>query len=234
MAITIGSYTAGTLSSNSSSSVTVPSCVAGETLLILHLWDGTATENAPTCSGETVATVGTQGAGMSSWTTKFRWHLIENIQSSGDKVVVSTLSAAPSSANCTAAWRLSGTDNVAGSPYDTSANATGTTANPSMNLTTAGANAAIVACCETNNGAPTAGSADWTIRTIFGSERAQDDPDVGAAGSKTVPFTHASTTNWGMGAIAIKAAGTDTSAALSGSAATGGHGTQSPVFSIEL
>lgn len=205
MTITIESFVAGTASSNTTCNVTVAGCVAGDALVVLHVWDGAVTENAPTCPSETVATVGTQGTGISGWSSKFRWHLIENVQASGDKTVTATISGAPASVNCVVAWRLSGTNNSAGSPYDTSANANGTTADPSFNLTTSASGAAILAGCETNNGASTAGSG-YTLRTFFGTTRGQDDNDVGAAGSKTVPFTHATTTDWGITAIAIKSA----------------------------
>jgi hypothetical protein len=203
MAITISSFTSGSLSANDTCSVTVTGCSTDDTIVVLHIWDGVVTENAPTCSGETVSTVGTQATGNSGWTTKYRWHVINDIQSSGDKTVTATLSGAPSSANIAYAWRLTGAENT--SAYDTSANATGTTANPSVNLTTSLSNGAVFAVVETNSGAATAGSG-YTGRTLFSTNFAQDDNNVGSAGTYNVAFTHATTTNWGMTAMAIKSA----------------------------
>jgi hypothetical protein len=204
-------FAQGSKSVNSSSSVTITGVTAGNALLILIRWDTGAavTVSSVTCPGETVVAIGTPfSASLFGTTVRSAWYAINNVQSSGDKTISTTLSAAPAFGNCTTAWEVGGQE--AAGIFDSDGSASGASSAPSVNVTTTVGPTAIFAWAAGNSSKPTAGSgytAEGASNIHYYDDVEYDsDMNSGSAGSKTVAFT-GSQTQWGIHAIAIKESG---------------------------
>lgn len=190
--------------------VTLNSCVAGNSLLILSLHTpavaGTSFSSA-SCPGETV----TSRAVGTSWdnNVEARWLTVDNIQSNGSKTVTVTYSDWNGSPRLVA-FELAGGNTA--NLYDNSVSWTATgsaTMSTSLAVT---ANAAIFAygLSNTGSGALTPGAAYTGFNfTNFGNTNyGEFDLDAGAAGAKTVDFDFAwATADHHILAISLNAGG---------------------------
>lgn len=233
MAIVREAFATAKTSGLASGSATIATWAAGETCVALINWYGTVTLNTVTMAGESNLTIlgSPQTGGPNNG--RSQWAVLNNVTGTGSKAVTANFSAS-TDFNVTI-WRLSGTD-TSGAADGSPAGATGTSTTPSVGITTSVANAAIFAGISSDGSQPSAPGSGYTLETLANAywyDGAEYDIDVGAAGSKTVDATITSGL-WIINALAIKPAGGGTTQALSGSAATGGSGTQSPGHSIGL
>ena len=206
MAIARVSFTEGTNGSSTTAEVTVPNASAGDTILFLIDWHAVVTVSSITCSGETVVLHGSPHTGGPN-NGRMQWAYIAEVASGGNKTTSVTWSGGPS-AGVVKAWRLTGVDTT--TPIDAaSVSATASTANPTVNITTASANAAIFSALNSQTGDPSDVQSGFTpepMADIFWYNHGQYNVDVGAAGTKAVGYTLGAG-QYVTSAIALKQAG---------------------------
>jgi hypothetical protein len=180
-----------------------PSFTAGNHLVMFVMPSGAAydvTIDAATAGGQAFTNRGksTQaGAGLGITVLT-----LDNISSTGTKTFVVTPSSGVGSGQCVV-YEFSGGD-TAGVFDATNGTSQASQANPSVSLTTATANAMIVAVTMNNSVTCTEGSG-YTLTTITSARAGEYDLDAGAAGAKTVDFVGASDA-WAMRAVSLKLA----------------------------
>jgi hypothetical protein len=235
MAIVREGFADGPGSGSTAVFVSVPSWAAGNTCLINVRWYGTVTISSITMDGESNPTLlgSPQTGGPNN--ARSQWALLSNVTGTGTKEIDVTLSGSPDQA-VMCAWRLSGCDTSGAE--DARNGASGTSAAPSVSVTTTQSGSAIFAVVSNDNGEATAGGA-YTSETLingFQYDSGEYDIDAGTAGSKTVDFSLGGSGTWVINAIAIKAAGggSDVEDALSGSAVTSNAGTSPPGISVGI
>jgi hypothetical protein len=206
------------------SAVTITGTTAGNSLVILTRWTEDVTISSITCSGETVTAVGSRKNNYPFYASCSQWHVINNLQSSGDKTISVTLSATPNYQNCVSVWEISGAETSG--IFDAEVSANGSASVPSTTLTTTVSPATIFALAAGTSGKPTAGSgytAEGTGNILqYDNVEYDSDMSVGSPGAKTVAFA-VSQTNWGLHAISIKESG-----------ATGGSSTKPAFYYAQL
>jgi hypothetical protein len=166
-------------SGTTSNSITLNSCVAGQTVILGYMTE-TTTFVSLACTGETVNLRGTQF--VDTWQMRMADCLIST---GGNKTFTLTVTGSPAS-------QLWGFQLAGGAAtYDTSVNQGATAANPSISITTGAANCLLVGQIVAHGGSVTPGSGytsmgldDW----IFFDE-AEYNLNAGSAGANTVTFT---------------------------------------------
>jgi hypothetical protein len=207
MAIARDDFNDGTSSSASSATATIGTWAAGDTCLVNVRWySATQTLSSVTLTGESNLSIlgSVQTGGPSN--ARSQWALLSNVTGTGSKTATATLSGNPDQMAVTM-WRLSGCD-TAGAE-DARNGASGTSAGPTVSVSTSQSGSAIFAILSNDNGEATEGASytPETIGNIFQYDSGEYDIDAGAAGSKTVNFTLGGSGTWVINAIAIKAAG---------------------------
>jgi len=209
-------------------SVTYAGLTAGRGIVIGVVWyHATATISSITLTSEANATLlaGTLVRNAALNDTALQIAHLREITVGGTKTITATLSATPS-AGAIFAQEYSGQDTVDFSDAATNTG-TGNSANPSITVTTNTDNDLIYSINVTNAEAQTAGAGFTLVstNTAFWWEATEDDVDVGVAGAKTVPWTHAAG-DWAISAAGFKPASTLGAAqfmvATRGLAGTGG------------
>jgi hypothetical protein len=213
MAIVRELYDNGGSSASGVCTATIATWAAGDTCVANIRWYGTQTLTGVTLTGESNPTIlgSPQTGGPND--ARSQWVILDDVTGTGSKTLTATLSAAGGS-HAVTMWRLSGCD-TAGAE-DARNGATGTSAAPSVSVTTVTAGAAIFAILSNDNGEATEGGAytPETVDNIFQYDSGEYDIDAGSDGSKTVDFSLGGSGTWVINAIAIKAAGGAPSAAL--------------------
>lgn len=134
-----------------------------------------------------------------------QWAYLSDVTTAGNKTITANL--ADTGTNYISAWRLSGCDNTGMLDDDQGASSTGT--DPTIAVTTSQATDALFGAIHINNSAATAGST-FTAETVIAWSFWQNTEyrlDAGAAGSKNVAFMDATSGDYVIAAIALKAAG---------------------------
>jgi hypothetical protein len=206
MSIVREAFIDGTPSAATPATATIGTWAVGDTCLVNVRWYGTQTLDSVTLTGESNLTlIGAQTGGPLN--SRSQWAVLESVTGTGSKTATANLSASPTNEMCVAMWRLSGTDTAA--LVNTNNGASGTSAAPTVSLTTTAAGCAIFAVTTNDNGEATVGSGytDEAIANIAWYDTAEYDIDAGGAGSKTVDFSLGGSGGWVINAIAIKAAG---------------------------
>lgn len=223
-----------TSAGNSSVAVTLNSCTAGRSLVITCQWGhGTVTLDSVTISGESNATIVAGSLATHSEPYRVQQAYLANITASGNKTVTATFSSTAAANLSIGVMEYVGGDTSSFVGASNAAN--GNSGGPTLSLTTTGNNSLIVGSVFATGSQPTAGGAYtlWGTRPDAGwFEEDEDNLNAGAAGAKTVDFS--ANNNWALSAVEYKLAGGDASAALSGSASTGGSGTGVPGIEIGL
>lgn len=204
MAFTLG---VGPANANGGSGTTVAATLTGTTagrhLIVLIGWEnGTQTLSSVTCSGESDLTILTSSTANGGGRIAIAY--LANNVNGGDKTVTATFSGSVTG-KAISVNEFYGGDTT--SLLDAQNTATGSTANPSLSLTTTTDGALIVSAVTAPSGSPTAGT-DYTLiagTSLWGiAWKCEYDLDAGTAGSKTVNFVNASATSWTMAAAAFK------------------------------
>lgn len=200
-------YGVGPANANGGSGTTVAATLTGTTagrhLIVLIGWEnGTQTLSSVTCSGESDLTILTSSTANGGGRIAIAY--LANNVNGGDKTVTATFSGSVTG-KAISVNEFYGGDTT--SLLDAQTTATGSTANPSLSLTTTTDNALIVSAVTAPSGSPTAGT-DYTLisgTSLWGiAWKCEYDLDASTAGSKTVNFVNASATSWTMAAAAFK------------------------------
>lgn len=210
MAFSIGVGPTDTTDNDGSSSaqVTLNGTTAGRSLLVCVRWfNGSETISSIACSGESNLTLQTR-SGPDGGGRNVQWASLNNISTGGDKTITVTFSGSTFHVGLMAVEVVGGdTTDI----FDAVGNASGSSADPTVNVTTAQLGAAIFAGCFTSNANelnPGSGYTSIAFGQTTGSAHGEYDLDAGAAGSKTANFTDSSGTgNWVISAIALNPQG---------------------------
>lgn len=198
MGIAIGAAAVHVAGQATTVSATITGTTAGRQLLIGTLWSSLSGSDDPTvtCSGETVAPI---GAIVRSGTMSMQWFRIAALASGGSKTVNNITTGSQNKI----VWVVELVDSAG---VDATQTATGSGTNGSTSITTAVANAGVFALHSNAGGSATPTDGSWTdmsLTNVNWYEDGQYKLDVGAAGSKTVGFTHGWSSSWAISAVAI-------------------------------
>lgn len=212
MAITLsaGPVAGGNVTTGSTITLAItPS--TGDALVVGVVWRNSAhTISSITCSGESNLTVHgsptAEGGGRSA-----QFASLNNVTVGEAKTVTITMSAGQAGSNYAVAFVMAVAGHNSGSFYDTTAGATGTSAAPSVNITTANANALVCALCAHDGGGtpgdPAAGSGYTLVALTDGGQfnSGEYDLDVGVAGSVAAGFSLGGSATWVVKAASFNA-----------------------------
>lgn len=235
-------FTFGTVGQNSSSNITTlavsVSASTNDAVLVAVRWTtgpagATRTISTATCSGETV-TILTDSFIECTSNWRLQWVKIDKVASGGTKSVSITLSG-QTDAMFLEGLAITGAKQSGSAVGEIEAGgaAFGTA---EISLTTTAVDSAILAMADANSSITVrSGFTGITFaNTTTTTGKAFYDDDVDAIGAKTVGVDNSSGV-WAISAVEILIdAVTDVSEALSGSASTGGHGTQAPSIAVPL
>ncbi len=168
---------------------------------------GSPTINSVTISGEADATL-IAAFNMAANGDNFRIYYLANNTAGGTKTINVNWSAIPLSTMI--AMEYAGQNPTTQPDATTTAvNGTGpTSGDPTISITTAAAGDLIITACSTNIGKPTmpSGYSDLNLSNPGYYANAADNVAVGAAGSKTLVWGDVINSEWGVTAVAFKAA----------------------------
>lgn len=190
--------------SGTSLAATLNSTTAGRHLVIAVMWESASNLlSSLTCSGETIQLIGTKTSGGPA---SIQLAYIASLSSGGNKTITAAFSSSVAAAIMVR--EFAGGD--AADFLDANNTGSGTSTNPSISLTTGSDNCLIVAAESNQVGNPSPGSGytDFGVSngwsTFF---EGQYDLDAGSAGSKTVDWANASSTNWAIAAASFNIQG---------------------------
>lgn len=229
--------------------VATASATAGDTIVAYMRWSDTGsspnniTGLTITCDGESNLTLINDSTGANSFnplivsTNNFagHWAILPSLSSGGVKTVRCTPGGGCDRGYCISVWLLRGCNGKDGNPF----NSTGSGTTASTSGTSTQTKDCVLAVCRNDGGNASGVGGSFTQRAfavnIWGYNDASDWADSGAVGSKTASFTIGSAA-WMVHGLLIKSADgvAGGTAALSGSAVTGGIGTIPPGTSIGL
>jgi hypothetical protein len=202
---------------------------ANKLLVCIGLGDGTDTISSVTYNSVACSFVGAADDGV--WARSEIWALNSPTTGSAQTILVTASGTVQMYAG-----GISFVDSATSLGTHTATN--NTTANPSVTVADTASGDIVVSICTTDNAV---GTTTESGTAVFEFEDAFSDIDINcqrqvASGPNTVcSWTNSgSGDGWAAIGVAVKAASGDASTSLAGSAATGGHGTASPVFSIGL
>lgn len=195
-------------------SFVVSGCTAGRSLVVGAEWVSSSPNiSSITCSGESDLTLIGSKVSNSGITSSCQLAYLANITTSGDKTITITLSSA---ATYRGAFGYEFSGGRAADFLDASLTGTGSSADPSISLTTGEDNTLVVSICSAVNAVSAAGSA-YTLINMGGSFRdGEYDLDGGTAGARAVDYT-ATTGSW---AVAAASFNLDVNTAITGAAGT--------------
>ncbi len=168
---------------------------------------GSPSINSVTISGEADATL-VAGFNMSANGDNFRIYYLANNTAGGTKTINVNWSATPLSTMI--AQEYAGQDITTQPDATTTAvNGTGpSSGDPTISIITATAGDLIITACSTNIGKPTmpSGYSDLNLSNPGYYANAADNVAVGGVGTKTLIWADATNSEWGVTAVAFKAA----------------------------
>lgn len=204
-AITLGAGPADATDNNDSNTaaVVLNSVTAGRSLVVAVRWlNATAILSSVSCSGESNLTLHPR-AFESGSSRSVQFATLHNVSTGGNKTLTATFSVNSFHKGITAIEAVN-----AGST-EANANASGNSTNPTLDITTLSANAALFGFVSTNAAAepdPGAGFTRIVAGQTTGFVEGEYKLDAGIAGSKTVNFS-ALTGSWALAAIALSRGG---------------------------
>jgi hypothetical protein len=206
MTITIVSFGEGTdrAGSGFTSDVSLGTVQVGDEVWALARWEGTGLTvgNVTLTNESNLASVGSAATNQGPVGKSFQW-FSGTCTAAEAKTVAWAPPSGTTAAYALCAWLVRGANGADGTPR----NNTGTGTTASVSVTTALSNAAVLVFV--NNGtdgdmsAPGSGFTQRTLADIYGYDAAQDDNNVGAAGTRTVDCTVAAAGDWVISAVAI-------------------------------
>ena len=217
--------------------ITLAGVDAGDTIVAAVTWGhATITLSSITISGESNATLLTARGPNAPDNTRMCLGYLTTVTTGGDKTVTFNMSGSVVGAGSGFAIAFSGCDQTSALDSGTDVFANGTGTSLSVSLTTSVANCAVVAIAVSNNADPSAGSGYTSIAVTNNHWNAQGQYRIDApSGSQSVTMSTGGSGAWAIAAAAFKPAGSSNiDVAMTGSALTGGSGTQTPGTSVEL
>lgn len=219
---------------------------AGRSLLVCVRWfNASAVISSISCTDESNLTLHTR-SGPDAGGRNVQWATLDNVTTGGNKTITVTFDVGTFHVGVMVVEVIGG--NVS-DIFDAVANASGSSADPTVNITTGMDGNAIFAACFTSNANELIEGAGYTavpLGQTTGTAHGEYDLDAGAAGSKTANFTDSSGTgSWVLSAIALNvdtagvgsSAGVSTAAGISAAtaASTGSAaGTSTALFIAEI
>ncbi len=168
---------------------------------------GPVTISSATVSGE-VDMTRVSAADMTSVGDNFAIFYLANNTGGGSKTITITFSAAAYFSSIAQEYLGQDTSSQPDATTSPTAGAAGSSTDPTISITTATAGDLIISVCSDNAGKPTmpSGYSDLNLSNPGYWANAADNVAAGAAGSKTLIWTDVNNSDWGVTAVAFKAA----------------------------